>query len=44
LKTLGQGLGDAFTPAVREAWARVYGLIAAVMVAAAREPHAASAR
>ena len=37
LKTLGQGLGDDFTPAVRDAWARVYGLIAEVMVAAARK-------
>ena len=35
LKTLGQGLGGDFTPAMREAWARVYGLIAQVMVAAA---------
>ena len=41
LKTLGQGLGDDFTPAVRDAWARVYGLIAEVMVAAARGQGAA---
>ena len=38
LKTLGQGLGEDFTPPVREAWTQVYGLITAVMVAAAREP------
>lgn len=38
LKTLGQGLGEDFTPAVRDAWAQVYGLIAEVMVAAARQP------
>lgn len=37
LKTLGQGLGEDFTPATREAWARVYGLITEVMVAAANE-------
>jgi hemoglobin-like flavoprotein len=41
LKTLGQGLGDDFTPAVRDAWARVYGLIAEVMVSAARGQGAA---
>jgi hemoglobin-like flavoprotein len=41
LKTLGQGLGDDFTPALREAWTRVYGLIAEVMVAATREQGAA---
>jgi methyl-accepting chemotaxis protein len=37
LKTLSQGLGEAFTPAVREAWTGVYGLVAATMMAAARE-------
>lgn len=37
LKTLSQGLGDEFTPAVREAWTGVYGLVAATMMAAARE-------
>ncbi len=42
LKTLGQGLGDAFTPRVRDAWARVYGLIAEVMVTAARRQGAAT--
>lgn len=37
LKTLGQGLGDAFTPPVREAWTTVYGIVADVMMTAARE-------
>jgi hemoglobin-like flavoprotein len=44
LKTLGQGLGDDFTPAARDAWTRVYGLIAEVMVAAARERGTAPVR
>jgi methyl-accepting chemotaxis protein len=44
LKTLGLGLGADFTPAVRDAWARVYGLIAEVMVAAARDADAAPPR
>jgi len=35
LKTLEQGLGDDFTPPVREAWAAVYGLVADVMTQAA---------
>ncbi|MCE7989920.1 MAG: hemin receptor [Caldilinea sp. CFX5] len=35
LTTLGQGLGDAFTPAVKDAWSEVYGLLAEIMVAAA---------
>ncbi len=35
LKTLGQGLGENFTPPVRQAWAEVYGLMASVMTAAA---------
>jgi hemoglobin-like flavoprotein len=34
LKTLEQGLGDDFTPPVREAWAAVYGLVADVMIQA----------
>ena len=37
LWTLGQGLGEAFTPAVEEAWTRTYGMIAEVMKAAAAE-------
>lgn len=35
LKTLSQGLGDAFDAATREAWTRVYGVIAQTMTAAA---------
>jgi hemoglobin-like flavoprotein len=35
LKTLGQGLGEDFTPPVRQAWTEVYGLMAGVMTAAA---------
>lgn len=35
LWTLKAGLGDAFTPEVREAWARVYQLAAVVMIRAA---------
>ncbi len=34
LKTLDQGLGEHFTPAVRDAWVGVYALITDVMVAA----------
>ena len=34
--TLEQGLGAAFTPAVREAWAEVYGVLASTMIAAAQ--------
>lgn len=35
--TLGQGLGEAFTPAVQEAWTRTYAMIAEVMKTAAAE-------
>lgn len=35
LKTLGQGLGDDFTPEVKDAWASVYGTMSDVMIAAA---------
>jgi hemoglobin-like flavoprotein len=39
LWTLGAGLGDAFTPAVRDAWTEAYTLLATVMKrAAAGEP------
>ena len=31
LRTLEQGLGDAFTPAVREAWTEMYELVAGEM-------------
>lgn len=34
LKTLGQGLGEDFTPEVKEAWASVYGTMADVMISA----------
>jgi nitric oxide dioxygenase len=36
LWTLEQGLGDAFTPEVRDAWAGAYGVLASVMMEAAR--------
>jgi hemoglobin-like flavoprotein len=35
LWTLEQGLGEAFTPPVRAAWAEAYGILASVMIAAA---------
>lgn len=37
LWTLEKGLGDAFTPAVKDAWATAYGALSGVMIAAARE-------
>jgi nitric oxide dioxygenase len=37
LWTLEQGLGEAFTPDVHNAWASAYGTLAAVMIAAAEE-------
>ena len=43
LWTLGQGLGDAFTDDVRDAWAQAYGTLAAVMIAAAEETLEAAA-
>ena len=43
LWTLAQGLGDAFTDDVRDAWAGAYGTLAAVMIAAAEEPLEAAA-
>ena len=36
LWTLEQGLGEAFTPAVRDAWTGAYGTLASVMIEAAR--------
>jgi hemoglobin-like flavoprotein len=36
LWTLEQGLGEAFTPAIREAWTAAYGTLASVMVEAAK--------
>jgi hemoglobin-like flavoprotein len=38
LWTLGQGLGDAFTPEVAAAWATAYAILADTMKAAAAEP------
>ncbi|AZO70477.1 MAG: hemin receptor [Mesorhizobium sp.] len=37
IETLEAGLGEAFTADVREAWTAAYGLLAGVMIAAARE-------
>jgi hemoglobin-like flavoprotein len=36
LWTLEQGLGEAFTPMVREAWTEAYGTLASVMIEAAK--------
>ena len=41
LKTLGQGLGPAFTPEVKGAWTEVYGLMADVMTEAAKSTQTA---
>jgi hemoglobin-like flavoprotein len=38
LKTLEQGLGDAFTPEVRQAWTDLYGVIAETMLQGTRQP------
>jgi nitric oxide dioxygenase len=43
LWTLEQGLGAAFTPAVREAWTTAYGILAGVMQDAAAEAEAPAA-
>ncbi|TDF35717.1 PAS domain-containing protein [Alteromonadaceae bacterium M269] len=37
LQTLGKGLGDAFTPEVKDAWIEVYGVISTCMIEAAKE-------
>lgn len=34
LDTLANGLGNRFTPAVRDAWAQAYGMLAETMIAA----------
>jgi len=44
LLTLEQGLGDAFTPEVREAWTTLYGVISHTMIDASRVPAAALSR
>jgi len=38
LWTLEQGLGEGFTPEVKEAWTAAYTLLSTVMLEAAREP------
>ncbi|MFN3302904.1 MAG: globin family protein [Roseateles sp.] len=38
LDTLCAGLGDGFTPEVRDAWARMYGHVARTMQAGAAQP------
>ena len=42
LLTLEQGLGDAFTPEVRSAWAALYGVISQTMMEATHEATAAA--
>jgi hemoglobin-like flavoprotein len=42
LWTLEKGLGPAFTPELRDAWATVYGVLASVMKEAARTQAAAA--
>lgn len=42
LDTLAKGLGDAFTPAVKEAWTAVYVVLATTMKDAARNVPAAA--
>ena len=36
--TLGQGLGEQFTPAVKDAWVEAYTILASAMKQAAHEP------
>jgi hemoglobin-like flavoprotein len=38
LLTLEQGLGEAFTSEVREAWTAMYGVVSSTMIEASREP------
>lgn len=40
LDTLDKGLGDDFTPEVKEAWTVVYGVLSSTMIAAADEVQA----
>jgi hemoglobin-like flavoprotein len=37
LKTLEQGLGQAFTPQVKASWTEVYGVMSTVMISASKE-------
>lgn len=41
--TLEEGLGDAFTPAVQDAWIAAYGLLSSVMLLGAMEARCAEA-
>ena len=34
IKTLGQGLGDDFTPEVKDSWTTIYGIMSDVMISA----------
>ncbi len=43
LWTLDKGLGEAFTPDVKDAWTKVYGVLAATMQAGAAEASGAQA-
>jgi hemoglobin-like flavoprotein len=43
LCTLEQGLGEAFTPEVKEAWAAVYGTLSAIMITAMEQTMARAA-
>jgi nitric oxide dioxygenase len=42
LWTLEQGLGEAFTPEVKEAWTEAYALLSGAMIAAARKVEVAA--
>ncbi len=42
LATLAEGLGEAFTPEVKEAWGEAYTLLASVMIKAAEQVHLAA--
>ncbi len=41
LWTLEQGLGEGFTPTVKDAWTTAYGALSGAMIAAAEKPAAA---
>lgn len=43
LLTLEQGLGDAFTPDTRAAWAGMYGVVSRTMAEGAQKPQVAAA-